>query len=74
MRYCHSYFARFDESPSVKLNINGNYVKEYWEGAVVAASRSLICAHRKAGTDDFVSAARDEALRMRAELNTALGQ
>lgn len=24
------YFARFDESPSVKLNINGNYVKEYW--------------------------------------------
>lgn len=43
-------------------------------GAVVAASRSLICAHRKAGTDDFVSAARDEALRMRAELNTALGQ
>ena len=24
------YFARFDESPSAKLNINGNYVKEYW--------------------------------------------
>ena len=24
------YFARFDESPSLKLNINGNYVKEYW--------------------------------------------
>lgn len=24
------YFARFDESPTVKLNINGNYVKEYW--------------------------------------------
>ncbi len=24
------YFARFDESPSSKLNINGNYVKEYW--------------------------------------------
>lgn len=24
------YFARFDESPSNKLNINGNYVKEYW--------------------------------------------
>ncbi|MBE6246592.1 MAG: IMP dehydrogenase [Bacteroidales bacterium] len=24
------YFARFDESPTKKLYINGNYVKEYW--------------------------------------------
>jgi IMP dehydrogenase len=24
------YFSRFDESPTSKLNINGNYVKEYW--------------------------------------------
>ena len=24
------YFARFDESPTAKLNINGSYVKEYW--------------------------------------------
>jgi len=24
------YFARFDESPSAKLTVNGNYVKEYW--------------------------------------------
>ena len=24
------YFARFDESPSNKVNINGNYMKEYW--------------------------------------------
>ena len=24
------YFARFDESPTAKLNLNGNYVKEYW--------------------------------------------
>ncbi|MCL1982973.1 MAG: IMP dehydrogenase [Clostridiales bacterium] len=24
------YFARFDESPSSKLTINGTYVKEYW--------------------------------------------
>ncbi len=24
------YFARFDESPTHKLNINGSYVKEYW--------------------------------------------
>lgn len=24
------YFARFDESPTDRLNLNGNYVKEYW--------------------------------------------
>ena len=24
------YFARFDESPTPKLNVNGTYVKEYW--------------------------------------------
>ncbi|CZT56532.1 Inosine-5'-monophosphate dehydrogenase [Eubacteriaceae bacterium CHKCI005] len=24
------YFARFDESPTNRLSINGNYVKEYW--------------------------------------------
>ena len=24
------YFARFDESPTEKLLVNGNYVKEYW--------------------------------------------
>ncbi|HHU17201.1 MAG: IMP dehydrogenase [Anaerovoracaceae bacterium] len=24
------YFARFDESPTNKININGNYFKEYW--------------------------------------------
>jgi len=24
------YFARFDESPTNKMNINGTYVKEYW--------------------------------------------
>ena len=24
------YFSRFDESPTAKLMVNGNYVKEYW--------------------------------------------
>ena len=24
------YFARFDQSPTNKVNINGNYMKEYW--------------------------------------------
>lgn len=31
------YFARFDESPTEKVNIGGNYVKEYWgEGSARA--------------------------------------
>lgn len=31
------YFARFDESPTTKLNVNGSYVKEYWgEGSARA--------------------------------------
>ncbi len=31
------YFARFDESPTNKVNINGNYYKEYWgEGSARA--------------------------------------
>ena len=31
------YFARFDESPSNKVNLNGNYYKEYWgEGSARA--------------------------------------
>jgi len=31
------YFARFDESPTDKVNINGNYMKEYWgEGSARA--------------------------------------
>jgi orotidine-5'-phosphate decarboxylase len=42
------------------------------EGAVVAASRSIICAHLKRGTDDFVGAAREEAVRMREEITNAL--
>lgn len=31
------YFARFDESPTNKVNVNGNYMKEYWgEGSMRA--------------------------------------
>ena len=31
------YFARFDESPTNKVNVNGNYMKEYWgEGSARA--------------------------------------
>ncbi|AEB07155.1 IMP dehydrogenase [Coriobacterium glomerans PW2] len=31
------YFARFDESPTARVNVNGQYMKEYWgEGSVRA--------------------------------------
>ncbi len=31
------YFARFDESPTAKVTVNGNYMKEYWgEGSARA--------------------------------------
>jgi orotidine-5'-phosphate decarboxylase len=41
-------------------------------GLLVNASRSLLCAHQKRNTDDFISAVRDEALRMRDDLRAAL--
>jgi orotidine-5'-phosphate decarboxylase len=43
-------------------------------GVIVNASRSLLCAHKKRKTDDFVAAARDEALRMRDDLRAAIPQ
>lgn len=42
-------------------------------GAVVNASRSLICAYKKNGNPDFVAGAIEEAVRMRGELRAALG-
>ena len=41
-------------------------------GAIVAASRLLICAHMKHKTDDFAGAARAEASRMRDDLSKVL--
>ena len=39
------YFARFDESPTNKVNINGNYMKEYWDNVTLTLSkvRSTMC-------------------------------
>lgn len=42
-------------------------------GAVVNASRSLICAYKKARSLDFVAEARREAIRMRDDLASELG-
>ena len=43
-------------------------------GAVVNASRSIMCAYKKADCDekDFALAAREEAIRMRDDINSAL--
>ena len=42
-------------------------------GAIVNASRSLLCAHKKQPGTHFVDAARSEALRMKADLLSAVG-
>lgn len=41
-------------------------------GAIVAASRSLLCAYKKEGNNDFTGAAIREALRMKGEIKSAL--
>jgi orotidine-5'-phosphate decarboxylase len=46
---------------------------EQGRGAVVNASRSLLCAHKTRKTEDFAGAAREEALRMRDDLRAATG-
>ena len=48
------YFARFDESPTKKLYINGNYVKEYWgEGSSRARNWQRYDMGGKGGTMKF---------------------
>jgi orotidine-5'-phosphate decarboxylase len=49
---------------------------DHGDGAIVNASRSLMCAYKKRddlGEEDFATATRDEAIRMREDLNAALG-
>ena len=42
------YFARFDESPTAKLIVNGSYVKEYWgEGSNRARNWQRYFVRRK---------------------------
>ncbi|MDR1621346.1 MAG: orotidine-5'-phosphate decarboxylase [Synergistaceae bacterium] len=54
-------------------DLAGCFDAQGW-GAVVNASRSLLCAHRARKTGDFASAARDEALRMRDDLRAAISR
>ena len=52
------YFARFDESPTARLRINGSYVKEYWgEGSNRARNwqrYDLGGAQKLEGVDSYV--------------------
>ena len=41
-------------------------------GAIINASRSLICAYKTQGTEDFAVAARAEAIKMRDDINHEL--
>lgn len=43
-------------------------------GAIINSSRGIMCAYKKDGysPDDFAEAARNEAIRMRDEINLAL--
>ena len=43
-------------------------------GAVINSSRAIMCAYKKSGADekDFAVAARDEALKMKKQINSAL--
>ncbi|MBN1892829.1 MAG: orotidine-5'-phosphate decarboxylase [Clostridiales bacterium] len=48
---------------------------DHGDGAIVNASRSLMCAYRKRNDlneEEFATATRDEAIRMREDLNAAL--
>ncbi|MFA6844326.1 MAG: IMP dehydrogenase [Sphaerochaetaceae bacterium] len=49
------YFARFDESPTAKVTINGSYVKEYWgEGSARARNWQRYDLGGKGGKLSFV--------------------
>ena len=49
------YFARFDESPTRRLNVNGSYVKEYWgEGSARARNWQRYDMGGKGGKLSFV--------------------
>lgn len=59
------YFARFDESPTNKVNINGSYMKEYWvkvqtapaTGSVMIWAAPASYPSKRASTPMFVALA-----------------
>ena len=72
------YFARFDESPTKKLYINGNYVKEYWgEGSSRARNWQRYDMGGKGGVMKFeegVDSYVPYAGKMKDNLDVTLGK
>ena len=72
------YFARFDESPTKKLYINGNYVKEYWgEGSSRARNWQRYDMGGKGGAMKFeegVDSYVPYAGKMKDNLDVTLGK
>ncbi len=72
------YFARFDESPTKKLYLNGNYVKEYWgEGSSRARNWQRYDMGGKSGIMKFeegVDSYVPYAGKMKDNLDVTLGK
>ncbi len=72
------YFARFDESPTKKLYLNGNYVKEYWgEGSSRARNWQRYDMGGKSGVMKFeegVDSYVPYAGKMKDNLDVTLGK
>ncbi|MDR2157474.1 MAG: IMP dehydrogenase [Clostridiales Family XIII bacterium] len=71
------YFARFDESPTARLNVNGNYVKEYWgEGSNRARNwqRYDMGGEDKLSFEEGVDSYVPYAGPLKANVNQSLGK
>lgn len=71
------YFARFDESPSGKVLVNGNYMKEYWgEGSARARNwqRYDLGGDAKLSFEEGVDSYVPYAGRLRDNLNITLSK
>lgn len=71
------YFARFDESPTNKIKINGNYYKEYWgEGSNRARNWQRYDMGGKSGLsfEEGVDSYVPYAGKLRDNLETTLGK
>ena len=71
------YFARFDESPTAKLNLNGNFVKEYWgEGSNRARNwqRYDMGGDSKLSFEEGVDSYVPYAGRLKDNVNQSLGK
>lgn len=71
------YFARFDESPTKKVNINGSYMKEYWgEGSARARNwqRYDMCGESKLSFEEGVDSLVPYAGTLKDNVNLTLSK